>query len=261
MSSSVDNLAALWASLGDLLARLDVEQWQAPTGCPGWTVQDQVSHLIDYESRAVGEPGPDHVPPDHPHVRNEIGRSNEVGVDWRRPRSSAEVFTEFRDVMARRLAQLRELSEADLQREVTTPAGPGTLQTMLTLRVMDTWSHEQDIRRAVGRPGDLEGPAADEAVAYFATLLPYVVGKRAATPERGTVVFCIGERTPIAVEVVGGRGRLAQRAPDPPTVTLTLPVGTFGALVCGRSDAPDDVRIDGDVALGQRVVAGLGVMP
>ena len=262
MSSSVDNLAALWESLETLLAGLGVDDWKAPTGCPGWTVQDTVSHLIDYESRAVGDPPPLHtLPPDVPYLRNEMGRHNELGVDWRRPRSVAEVFTEFRDVTNRRLAQLRELSDADLRREMTTPAGPGTMQTLLTLRVMDTWSHEQDIRRAVGRPGDLEGPPVDEAIAYFATLLPYVVGKRAAAPEGSSVVFRIGDREPIAVEVAAGRGRLTEGAPERPTTTLTLPVGTFGALVCGRSDAPDDVRIEGDVDLGRRIVAGLGVMP
>jgi hypothetical protein len=30
---------------------------------------------------------------------------------------------------------------------------------------MDNWSHEPDIRRAVGRPGHTEGPAVQQAVA------------------------------------------------------------------------------------------------
>ena len=54
---------------------------------------------------------------------------------------------------AERLARLRQLAGQDLAAQTMTPAGPGTVADMLTLRVMDSWSHEQDIRRAVGRPG------------------------------------------------------------------------------------------------------------
>jgi uncharacterized protein (TIGR03083 family) len=261
MTQSVDNLAELWESLDAVLSSLDEMQWRAATGCPGWTVQDNVSHLVDYESRALGDPAPVHWPPELPHVKNPIGQANEVGVDARRHCSGAEVLAEFREVTRRRLGQLRALTEADLEREIDTPAGRGTVASMLTLRVMDNWSHEQDIRRAVGRPGHLEGPAMDEAIGYFCTLLPYVVGKRAAAPEGSTVVFRIGQREPVVVGVSGGRGRLGQDLPADPTVDLAIPVGTFGALVCGRSDAPRDHRVDGDVELGERIVQNLGVMP
>ena len=261
MTSSVENLAELWASLDELLSSLDDAAWSLPTGNPGWTVQDNVSHLVDYESRALGDPPPEHTAPDVAHVKNEIGRHNEVGVDVRRTHSPAEIRAEFRDVTARRLAQLRALSDADLERATTTPVGPGTVQSMLTLRVMDTWGHEQDIRRAVGRPGHVDGAAVDEAIAYFSTLMPYVVGKRAAAPEGSTAVFRIGERAPLAIAVSGGRARPAEDTPTEPTVELAFPVGTFCALVCGRSDAPADYRITGDTELGARIVAGMGVMP
>ena len=64
--------------------------------------------------------------------------------------------------------------------QTTTPVGLGIVADLLTLRVMDSWSHEQDIRRAVGRPGHTEGSAVEEALAYFSRFLPYLVGKRAA---------------------------------------------------------------------------------
>jgi len=261
MARSVENLAELWESLDVLLSSLDADEWQAVTGCPGWTVQDNVSHLVDYESRALGNPRPEHAPPELSHVKNEMGRANEVGVDFRRGRSAADGLAEFRQVTAERLAQLRALSDADLAIEITTPAGPGTVASMLTLRVMDTWSHEQDIRRAVSRPGHLEGPAVDEAIGYFCGLLPYVVAKRAAAPEGTSAVFRIGDRAPVAVVVSGGRGRLADSVPATSTVELAMPVGTFDALICGRSDAPGDHRIDGDTDLGQRIIRNLGVMP
>ena len=88
--------------------------------------------------------------------------------------------------------------------QTTTPAGPGTVADLLTLRVMHSWSHEQDIRRAVGRPGHTEGPAVEAAVAYFSRFLPYLVGKRAAAPDGAKVVFRIGARPPAAVEMADG---------------------------------------------------------
>ena len=101
----------------------------------------------------------------------------------------------------------------------------------------------------------------DEAIEYFCGLLPYVVAKRAAAPDGSSAVFRIGDRAPVAVVVSGGRGRLADSVPATSTVELAMPVGTFDALICGRSDAPGDHRIDGDTDLGQRIIRNLGVMP
>ena len=260
MSASVENLAIVWASVGQLCAELPDGQWDLPTGCPGWTVKDQLSHLVDYEARALGRPAPGHEPGPLPQLKNEMDRANEIGVDARRPEPGPQVLAEFRQVTAERLAQLRALTGQDLAAPAMTPAGPATLADLLILRVMDSWMHEQDIRRATGRPGHTDGPAADEAVGYFTQFLPYLVGKRAAAPDGSKVVFRVGGRDPVAVQVAGGRGRLAAGL-DGATVSLAIPVTTFAALVGGRSDVPDDVNITGDQQLGRRVLTAMGLMP
>lgn len=262
MNQSVENLASLWQSLSSLCADLDESEWKTPTGCPGWSVQDNLAHLIDYEARALGRPGPEHeYAGDETHLKNDLARANEVGVDFRRSRVGAEVLEEFREVTAARLEQLRGLSDEDLQKPVDTPAGPGTLADMLNLRVMDTWSHEQDMRRALGKPGNDEGPAVEQAVGYFSLVLPFVVGKKAAAPEGSTVVFRIGSLPPVGVEVVEKRGRLADELPPSPTVEVRMPVATFSALVGARSDVPSDVEVTGDEELGRRIVEAMGFMP
>jgi uncharacterized protein (TIGR03083 family) len=258
--NSAENLAIVWDSIDRLCSDLADDEWELPTGCPGWTVKDHLSHLVDFEARAIGQPAPEHDPGPLPHLKNDLGRANEVGVDARRPRSGAEVLAEFRSVTAQRLAGLRQLTGQDLAAQTMTPAGPGTVADMLTLRVMDSWTHEQDIRRAVGRPGHERGPAADEAVGYYSHFLPYVVGKRAAAPEGAKVVFRIGHAEPVAVEVTGGRGRPAA-GPADATVTLVMPVTTFAALAGGRGDVPDDVTVTGDRTLGQRVLESMSLMP
>jgi uncharacterized protein (TIGR03083 family) len=260
LADSVANLASVWASIDDLCSGLSDADWARPTGCPGWSVKDHLSHIIDFESRALGRDAPAHEPPEFPYLRNDLGRINEIGVDARRVRSGPQVLAEFREVTRDRLAQLRTLTDADLAAPTMTPAGPGTVADLLNLRVMDSWSHEQDIRRATGRPGHTQGPAVDQATAHFISFLPYVVGKRAAAPEGSAVEFRIGGLKPVIVEVVAGRGRFAAD-PVEPTAVVTLPAATFGALVCGRSDAPDDAQVSGDETLGQKVLGGLGLMP
>jgi uncharacterized protein (TIGR03083 family) len=260
MNPSIDHLATAWESLDALCSTFSEADWKTPTGCPGWTVQDNVAHLVDYESRALGRPAPIHVPTEHSHVKNDLGRNNEVGVDHRRSWPGSQVIDELREVTMARLVQLRALTDDDMRKEVTTPAGPGTVADMLTLRVMDTWSHEQDIRRALRRPGGTDGPVADESISYFARFLPYVVGKRAGAPDGATVVFAIGARR-VVVEVVDGRARPTDTEPAAPTVTLSMPVATFAALVGGRADVPDDVVVDGDAQLGRRILDNLAFMP
>ena len=46
--TSVENLAIVWASVDRLCSGLPPGTWDLPTGCPGWTVKDHVSHLVDY---------------------------------------------------------------------------------------------------------------------------------------------------------------------------------------------------------------------
>ena len=264
-SPSIDNLERTWRSLVDLCADLSEEEWKRPTGCPGWSVQDHVSHLIDYESRALGRPAPDGEARPYPHTKNALGEGNEIGVEHRRGRSGGEVLAELRDVTAARSAQLGALTADDLAAETVTPVGPAVVADMLRLRVMDTWSHEQDSRRAVGRPGHESGPAVEESVTYLAQFLPAVVGKRAGLPDGAVVAFEIGDVHRGAIEMVDGRARSvdAGAAADvaAPTVRLTMPASTFGALVGGRSDAPDDVVVDGDTELGRRIVGVLAFLP
>jgi uncharacterized protein (TIGR03083 family) len=258
--TSVENLAIVWGSVGRLCSGLDDAHWDLPTGCPGWTVKDNLSHLADVEARAAGRPAEEHDPGPLSHVKNELGRVNEAGVAARRTRPGASVLAEFREVTAERLTRLGALTEPDLAAPAMTPAGPGTMAALLTMRVMDSWAHEQDIRRAVGRPGHTDGPAVTEALDFLTQFLPYVVGKRAAAPEGCAVEFRIGARSPVTIEVAGGRGRVAA-GPREAAVTLEIPVASYQALACGRSDEPGDVVVSGDRDLGRRVLEAMGITP
>src|SRR3546814_7383683 len=137
ITPSIDNLALTWRSLDEVCTGLTEEQWKTATGCPGWTVQDNVAHLVDYEASALGRPRANHVPAGGDHLKNPLGESNEVGVDARRGWTGEEVLEELRQVSAERFVQLLALTADDLSEPIDTPAGPGTLADMLTLRVIN----------------------------------------------------------------------------------------------------------------------------
>lgn len=261
----VAELAETWASLVALGTELGDEDWDRPTDCPGWTVRDQYGHVIGTESRLLGR-SPDPRPETYgPHVRNEVGQSNEAEVLARRHRPGPAVVAELEEVAAARLEALRAMSDDDFAVETPSPAGPGTYEDFMAVRVFDCWVHEQDVRRAVGRPGHLSGAAVDRSLASAVAVMPYVVGKRAGAPEGATVAFDVTGPTARrwAVTVEGGRARPVAEVPVEPTSVISADVGTFMALACGRIDADAalaarDVTVHGNDEVGTAVVRNLG---
>jgi uncharacterized protein (TIGR03083 family) len=264
----VANLATVWQSIDGLLGGLSDKDWDRPTDCPGWTVKDQVSHLIGTESSLLGRPGPPPFVQAPAHVRNPMGQLNEAWVDARRSRPPAQVLAEFREVTAARLVALRSMTDDQMAAVTSGPTGEVPYEEFMRIRVMDNWVHEQDIRRAVGHPGHLAGPVPDASLGRFTSALPFVIGKRAGAPEGTTVVLQLigpGEQT-VAASVTEGRGRPVSGDVDQPTVALTMTPEAYTRLSCGRITAAEalaggEVRVDGDRTLGERVLAGMSIMP
>lgn len=264
---TVDRMQDVWQAIDRFCSGLTEAEWKTPTDCPGWSVQDQLSHLSGSESRLLGRPAPQHTPADLSHVKNESGARNEVVVDWRRAWSGAEVLAEFRQVSAERLGRLRAIREADFAAETQTPIGPGTLRSLLDIRIFDAWIHLQDMRRALQRPGDMVGQVAEHAVARCAMAMPYVVGRKVRAPDGTTVVFEItgaaGRTLPIGVQ--NQRAHVLDSPPLAPTVRLSMGVETFTCLSCGRWQAKralaaGKVQIEGDQGLARSIVEQMNIM-
>ena len=246
----------VWGDIVELCDGLTDEQWARPTDCPGWSVQDNVAHMIGTERMLLGEqPTAGETAGDAPHVRNDIGKANERWIATYRDRPGAAVLDEFRAVTARRLDALRALTTDEWDREGFTPEGPGPYRLFMAIRVFDCWYHDQDMREALDRPGFLEGPVADLSIGRIpAKGLPYVVGKKAGAPPGSTVVFEVAGSPPIVAAVhvpPEGRAVLLDAAPAAPTVTLEMDRRTFARLAGGRwsgdrARADGVVRIDGD---------------
>jgi uncharacterized protein (TIGR03083 family) len=267
-AAMVDALDEVWTRIAALGANLTEDDWKRPTEVPGWSVQDNMTHLTDLEAMILGRPAPDHTAPDGlDHVKNDPGVRNERYVDSRRGWTGADALAEFVEVTHARVAQLRSYSVEDFAADSWTPMGPGTVHDLLPFRVFDSWVHEQDMRRALGQPGGLGGGAAEEAMRRITGTAGYVVGKKAAAPDGTTVVIELEAplAQTIAIGVDGGRARALDAVPDAPTVRITTDGETYARLACGRGDpaaarAAGSVRIEGDEALGARIVDELNFL-
>jgi uncharacterized protein (TIGR03083 family) len=249
-------------ALDDLCSGLTDEEWALPTECPGWSVQDNLAHITATETMLLGRPAPAHEVESKPWIKNPPGANNEIGVDFRRSWAPQRVLDEFREVTAERAKVLQALTEDELDAESWTPIGPGKVRDLLAIRTMDCWVHEQDIRRAVGKSGGLDGPLAEHVFKRHATALPFVVGKKVAPPEGTTVVFDVDGLGEAAVEMRSPRAAQVD-APDEPTVRLSMDLETFNRLCCGRGDnaaVAKAVRIEGDEELGRKIVAVMNFM-
>jgi uncharacterized protein (TIGR03083 family) len=264
-TQATDLLEETWRSTISVGRDLTEAEWARPTDCPGWTVKDHVSHLIGTERLLQGLPRFEVDPGTRPYVRNPIGELNEREVEARRHLSGAEVLAEFEELVNVRLATLRGGDAAYFAQPAATPTGPGTVLDFLDIRVLDFFVHEQDIRRAIGRPGHLGGGPAEHTITRLIRTLPIVVGKRAAAPEGSTSVIAIEgpvERTvPIVVEA--GRANVVDQVPAEPAVTVRMDTETFLVLAVGREEATArsaQIKIEGDQALGQAIVGHLNMM-
>ncbi|MDA1127260.1 MAG: maleylpyruvate isomerase family mycothiol-dependent enzyme [Chloroflexi bacterium] len=263
----VDLMERVWGSIDSLCAPLTEVQWKTPTDCPGWSVQDQVSHLVGAESYILGNPRPDHTPADTGHVKNDVGQSNEVVVDYRRSWSGQKVLEEFRELTGQRLGLLRGLTDEEFAVETQTPIGPGTVAEFVRIRIFDAWVHEQDMRRALSIPGELEGPVAEHSVGRVARAMPFVVARKAQAPDGVTVVLDITGTAGrvVSVGIDGGRGSELDSEPPSPTVRITLDVETFACLGCGRIDPTEALKagrvtITGGKSLGESIVKQMNIM-
>jgi len=263
----VGSLEEVWESIVEAGEGLGEPEWDLSTDCPGWSVRDQVSHLIGIERALLGDPAPPSVAPSPAHVKNPMGDMNEAWVQARRALPGSKVLAEFALVADRRLGALRSMSNEDFEVVGWSPIGDVPYRQFMVLRVFDSWVHEQDIRRAVGRPGGRGGPGECITLDRMSELMAYVVGRRVKPPEGATVVFEVVGPLPRSVSVAMGPKRaeaLSQPPPDP-TVTITLEAPDFWRLGCGRLGAEaalasESVSMAGDSDLGRRVVYAMNVM-
>ena len=270
----------------DLARSCSDDDLALPTECPGWTVHDQISHVVGVEAWLEGHKDPRVEMPAYEHIKNDIGKRVEYAVEVRRGRAGAEVVTELEHVLAQRLSTLRspELTDSSI---IAGPFGPDQAATVVLMRTFDVWTHEQDIRTALGRPGNLGSPAAAVFVSSVLVQLPRLIAKGAGLEPghpvvidvtgpvvarqgvrvevdeqgrpRGHVMFVGDEDYAASWYAPGNGSQTSDQQPDWPT-TISLSTEAFTRRAAGRRSVSDTAySVVGDEAIARRVMEALVV--
>ena len=254
-----------WQSMIALGETLIETEWKTPTACPGWSVQDNLSHIIGTERALGGLGGTQHKATDLQHVKNPIGEMNEHEVDSRRHLTGAQVLEEFKEIVALRKAFFDSAPESYFTAESNTPIGKAPMAVFLSIRAMDSWVHEQDIRRAINKSGNQGSLCAELSVDRLIRTLPMVIGKRAKAPENSvSIVNITGPvQRKIVITINDGRAVIVETSDVTPIVEIEFDSNVFIELATGRATSEqlrDKIKIVGDVTLGERVVGALNMM-
>jgi uncharacterized protein (TIGR03083 family) len=170
MPEAIEAIGADRAALLDICAELTDEQWQAPSGCPGWRVQDLVAHMGNLFWMVV----------DAARLPETAGLATEAAQDLavqaRRDWSAADVLADYEEVSKAALERLAEVAALDLE----LPLGDLGTYPAAMLPYAYAFDHYTHIRADLFAPrGPLtsEPPPSDElrlgsALEWIAAALP-----------------------------------------------------------------------------------------
>lgn len=236
-----------------LLETLTPEEWTRPTACTLWNVRDMVAHQAGgYASGAsYGEmlrqyltlPRDGELPEDAINARQLRERAG------RPPR---ELIAELRAVGP---AAIRNWAYGfRLIKPITVPHPVGgwlsVRHLMWVIHSRDTWMHRLDICRAAGRPFE-QTPEHDGRIV---ALVMRDVARRLRPHLAGRAV---------TFDLTGVAGGVWQAGPGRPAATIQMDALEFNQLASGRDPYTAGrlpVRLDGDVALAETLLANLLVL-
>lgn len=252
-----------FAALDELYSGLADDQWDLPTALPGWTVRDQLTHLLGTEAGLLGEPMPSVDVSGFDYLRNPIAQANEAWVESLRASPPAEVLARWRDVTGRRLEALGAMTQADFDAPSWTPAGPDeTYGRFMRIRHFDCFVHEHDARAAVGAP-DRDAPEhVRSALGEVATGLGYIVGRKAGMPVGARIrIDLTGAVDQTYLVEVPERAQVVDELSGEPTVSISMPVMLWLRLTAGREDATSllgtTIALGGDEDLARQLATHL----
>jgi uncharacterized protein (TIGR03084 family) len=142
------DLAAETGVLDGLIAHLDAGRWAAPTPSPGWSIQDQVTHLAYFDETATrAATDPDGFRAEAAEL---MRRGDTFPDDIARRYATlppADALAWFRRAREGYLVTFRRLDP----RQRLPWYGPDmSVASSATARLMETWAHGQDVADALG---------------------------------------------------------------------------------------------------------------
>ena len=151
------------AELGHLLDTLTSDDWDAPTAVAGSSVRDLVTHLVGVERYVLGQLG---AGPrlDAPTRDDHYPVSGAAAADTANAGTTELAATWWRETMR----SIAACTQAGPDQPVTFHHLAGTVEGLRVIRTVELGTHDEDIRRATGRPAN---PLDDERLTLMSGTL------------------------------------------------------------------------------------------
>ncbi|HZO73756.1 MAG TPA: maleylpyruvate isomerase family mycothiol-dependent enzyme [Ktedonobacteraceae bacterium] len=256
-----------------LFSELQLDEWEKPTICPGWTVKDIGLHLlgddIGYLSGARDQfSNPFFRNKDLREWGNLVTNINDANEAW--VKATARISPKLlADLLERTGQQLYEyLQSLDLMamNGVVSWAGPDPAPVWLDVarEYTERWLHQQQIRDAVQKPGFKEKAFFYPVLDTFVRALPHTyrdvpvaettVLKFVVTGEAGDVWYLLGE---------ANSWSLFQEIELPVGTVVTMDQETCWRLFTkgiSKDQARAQTFIDGDQTLGEQLLETVSII-
>jgi uncharacterized protein (TIGR03083 family) len=257
----------------ELFSKLEAEEWEKPTICPGWSVKDIGLHLlgddIGYLSRARDQFS-------NPFFRNKdlhaweklVKNINEANELWVKAtaRISPKLLSGLLELTGKQFYQYVQSLDQMATGGVVSWAGPDPAPVWLdTAReYTERWVHQQQIRDAVNKPGLKEQRFFHPVLDTFVRALPHTykdipaanttVLKFVVTGEAGDVWYLVGE---------ADRWSLSQGVELQPVAVVTMDQETCWRLFTkgmNKDQARAKTAIEGDQKLGEKLLETVSII-
>jgi uncharacterized protein (TIGR03083 family) len=255
-----------------LLRGLAPQDWNRPTACARWSVQDIVAHLLDtcFRRLSLGRDQTEIAPPRPLSSYGDlVAFLNQLNAEW---------VIAARRLSPRMLMDLMDWAEPQLHRylESLDPEEPASFGVAwageehspnwfdIGREYTERWLHQQQIREAVGAPGLSSRRWLFPVLDLFVRALPFRYRNVPADPEATVQLEITGEAggSWTLVRTVGG-WNLFSGSVSHPLARVTLDQDTAWKLFSkglSSDQAMRDIRVEGDAGLGQPVLGALAVM-
>ncbi len=232
MNQALEAVRADRAALLEICSGLTAADWQAPSGCEGWSVQDLVAHLGAL-FWVVVDPG---QLPDTTGMPTE--QAQELLVRSRRELSAEAVLADYAEVSDVAVERLAELAALDF----TIPLGDLGTYSAAVLPCAFSFDHYTHIRADLFRPrGPLTGPPppSDEL-----RLVPALDWVQAALPQQNPAA---AEAGAYELQITGPAARIITFGTGQAMATVSSDAQAFIRWVTQRASWEDlGVQATGD---------------
>jgi uncharacterized protein (TIGR03083 family) len=249
----------------DLLGSLDSSEWDLPTIAPQWRVRDVAAHLLDTAMRKLSG-GRDQCQVERVDIRSHqdvitlVNRLNREGVTVYR-RLSPRLLTQLMQLVCSQTADFYESLDPFAPAAIGV-SWAGEMTSLVWFdnarELTERWHHQEQIRLATNRPSIMIPAMYHPVLDTFMRGLPYTYRDVDAAVGTSILIEISGDcggRWCLVRSQEGWRftGELPSRIDAQVVVPQSIAWRLFTKGI-DREVARSEVKFDGDIALGERVL-------